>query len=131
VPAGIGALLVDTEWLAERLDDPHLRILDYTVEMRKQPDGSWRANSGRSAYESGYVPNALFVDLLLDLKDNGSALDYMLPPAEQFAGTMEFLGIGNHTRVVLYTAAVPWWATRMWWMLRVFGHDNVAVITRT
>ena len=127
VAAGSGQL-VQTDWLAEHLDDPDIRIIDCTVEMQKQPDGRWRASSGRTAYEKAHIPNALFVDLLVDLKDHQSPLNFMLPPAPQFAAAMESLGINNDTRVVVYVSAVPWWATRMWWMLRAYGHDHVAVL---
>lgn len=123
-----GRQLVETDWLAEHLDDPDIRVLDCTVEMRKQPDGLWRASSGRTAYEEAHIPNALFVDLLADLKDHQSPLNFMLPPAQQFAAAMGALGIGNDTRVVVYVSAVPWWATRLWWMLRAYGHDHVAVL---
>lgn len=125
---GRGGFLVETEWLAESLDDPNVRVLDCTVEMHRKDDGGWQPRSGRAAYEAAHIPNALFVDLLHDLKDHESHLGYMLPPAAQFAEAMSGLGIGNETRVVTYVSAVPWWATRMWWMLRAFGHENVAVL---
>jgi thiosulfate/3-mercaptopyruvate sulfurtransferase len=52
----------------------------------------------------------------------------MLPPAGQFAASMARLGIGDDTLVVCYATANHWWATRLWWMLRVFGHDRAAVL---
>ena len=50
------------------------------------------------------------------------------PAPEDFAERMSELGISNGDRVVIYASAVPWWATRLWWMFRVFGHDDVAVL---
>ncbi len=52
----------------------------------------------------------------------------LLPTAEVFGAAMGALGIDAGTRVVVYASAVPWWATRMWWMLRAFGHENMAVL---
>jgi len=52
----------------------------------------------------------------------------MLPSAAQFAAAMGRLGIGNDSFVVCYATANHWWATRLWWTLRVFGHDNAAVL---
>jgi thiosulfate/3-mercaptopyruvate sulfurtransferase len=52
----------------------------------------------------------------------------MLPSAEAFAAAMSGFGVGEGTRVVLYSTANPWWATQVCWMLRVFGFDNAAVL---
>lgn len=52
----------------------------------------------------------------------------MLPSAEAFATAMSRFGVSDGTRVVLYSTANPWWATRVWWLLRVFGFDNAAVL---
>ncbi len=112
--------LVETDWLAAHLDDPSVRVLDSTIAMAKQPDGSWQDVSGRGAFDEGHIPGAQFVDLMTELKDTASPYGYMLPAAEQFAEKMAALGIGNDTQVVIYISAVPWWVTRLWWMFRVF-----------
>jgi len=52
----------------------------------------------------------------------------MLPSADACAAAMSGFGVGEDTRVVLYSTANPWWATRVWWILRVFGFDNAAVL---
>jgi thiosulfate/3-mercaptopyruvate sulfurtransferase len=52
----------------------------------------------------------------------------MLPASEQFAQAMSAFGIGDDTLVVSYSSANHWWAARMWWMLRVFGHERAAVL---
>jgi len=52
----------------------------------------------------------------------------MLPPAQVFARVMGSMGVDERTRVVCYASANHWWATRLWWMLRVFGHDRAAVL---
>jgi thiosulfate/3-mercaptopyruvate sulfurtransferase len=55
-------------------------------------------------------------------------LHFMLPTPEKFAEAMSRLGIGDDTDVVAYSTANHWWATRLWWMLRVFGHDRTSVL---
>jgi thiosulfate/3-mercaptopyruvate sulfurtransferase len=52
----------------------------------------------------------------------------MAPKPEDFASSMRRFGISNSTRVVTYSTANVWWATRVWWLLRMFGHDNAAVL---
>ena len=63
-----------------------------------------------------------------DLSDPDHKLHFMLPGPERFAEGMARLGIGDDTKVVCYATAFHWWATRFWWMLRVFGHDNAVVL---
>ena len=121
-------ILIETEWLADHLADPDLRVIDATVVMRKDSTGAWKPSSGRGAYDKAHIPQAPFVDLLTGLQDANSQFTLMLPPADDFAAAMAALGIGHDNRVVVYASAVPWWATRFWWMLRAYGHDNVAVL---
>jgi thiosulfate/3-mercaptopyruvate sulfurtransferase len=83
---------------------------------------------GRADFEKGHIPGAQFVDLQGDLSDKNHRFRFMLPSAEAFAVAMSGFGVGEGTRVVLYSTANPWWATRVWWMLRVFGFDNAAVL---
>jgi thiosulfate/3-mercaptopyruvate sulfurtransferase len=120
--------LVETDWLAANLTNPAVRVLDCTIAMAKQPDGSWQAVSGQAGYDQGHIPGAQFVDLMTELRDDSSSFNYMLSSAEAFAAKMAALGISNDTQVVIYVSAVPWWATRLWWIFRVFGHDKVAVL---
>ncbi len=120
--------LAETNWLADHLDDSSVVVLDATIFMRRQDDGQWQAESGRANYDEGHIPGARFVDLLNDWQDKTAPYRYMLPAPNDFAAAAGALGIGNDSRVVIYTAAVPWWATRLWWMFRAMGHDDVAVL---
>ena len=121
-------ILVGSDWLAEHLDAPELCIVDSSVVMTRQAAGQWMASSGRANYDAAHIPGARFVDLLVDLHDLDSPYRHMLPPADRFAAGVGALGISNDSFVVVYASAVPWWATRFWWMLRAFGHDRVAVL---
>ena len=120
--------LVDTAWLGAHLADPDLRVLECTVFLHALPGHGYRAESGRAVWAAGHIPRSGFADLTDDLSDRNSALNYMLPPPEQFASAMSRLGVGEGTRVVLYDRAVNMWAARVWWMLRAFGFDAGAVL---
>jgi len=121
--------LVGTQWLAEHLADPQVRVLDGTTHLPPLPDLSlYDVVSGRADFEKGHIPGAGFVDIEHELSTPHPRLHFMLPTAEAFAAAMGRLGIGNDTHVVTYATGNHWWATRLWWMLRVFGHDRVSVL---
>jgi thiosulfate/3-mercaptopyruvate sulfurtransferase len=120
--------LIETEALARQLEDADLRVLDCTTHLIPDPKITYQVVPGRADFEKGHIPGAQFVDLQSDLSDKMHRLRFMLPQAAAFAAAMSRFGIGEGTRVVLYSTANPWWATRAWWMLRVFGFDNAAVL---
>jgi len=121
--------LVSTQWLAQHLDDPQVRVLDATTHLPPRPDFSlYDVVSGRADFETGHIPGTQFVDIDHDLSTPHPRLHFMLPPAQTFAQVMGRLGVDERTRVVCYAGANHWWATRLWWMLRVFGHDRAAVL---
>lgn len=121
--------LVDTDWLAAHLNDPDVRILDCTTHLPPLPDFSlYTVVPGREDFDKAHIPGAQFVDIDHDVSTPDPRLHFMLPSADRFAAAMSRLGIGNRTKVVTYATANHWWATRMWWMLRVFGHDQAAVL---
>jgi thiosulfate/3-mercaptopyruvate sulfurtransferase len=121
--------LVDTEWLAAHLDDPRVRVLDCTTHLPPLPDFSlYTVVPGREDFEKAHIPGAQFLDIEHDVSTPHPRLHFMLPSAQVFAAAMSRLGIGDDTLVVAYATANHWWATRLWWMLRVFGHDRAAVL---
>jgi thiosulfate/3-mercaptopyruvate sulfurtransferase len=120
--------LVETDWLAARLGDPGVRVLECTVFLHPDPAHVYRAESGRAAWAAGHIPGSGFADLTDDLSDRASRLRFMLPPAAQFADAMSRLGVRDGTRVVLYDRAMNIWAARVWWMLRAFGFDEASVL---
>jgi thiosulfate/3-mercaptopyruvate sulfurtransferase len=121
-------LLIDTEALEHRLGEPRLRVLDCTTHLIPDPKATYQVVAGRADFEKGHIPGAQFVDLQADVSDNRHRLRFMLPTAEAFAATMSRFGVGPGTRVVLYSTTAPQWATRVWWLLRVFGFDDAAVL---
>jgi thiosulfate/3-mercaptopyruvate sulfurtransferase len=121
--------LVDVETLRAQIGDPTLRIIDSTVRSWRTPDGGgYLSESGRGAYEQAHIPGATFADILLELSDPESPLPYTLPSTERFASTLGRLGVGPGTHVVAYAQESPVWATRLWWLLRFFGFDDVSVL---
>jgi thiosulfate/3-mercaptopyruvate sulfurtransferase len=121
--------LVSTGWLAQHLDDPRVRVLDATTHLPPLPDFSlYDVVSGRADFEKAHIPGAQFVDIEHELSTPHPRLHFSLPDAQTFAEAMARLGVGDDTRVICYASANHWWATRLWWMLRVFGHDQAAVL---
>jgi len=121
--------LVSTDWLAQHLHDPAVRIVDCTTHLPPRPDFSlYDVVSGRADYEKAHIPGAIFVDIEHDVSTPHPHLHFMLPSPEAFAAAMGRFGIGDDTHVIVYATANHWWATRLWWMLRVFGHDRASVL---
>ncbi|MBT8137954.1 MAG: sulfurtransferase [Gammaproteobacteria bacterium] len=120
--------LVSAEWLNQHLDDPDLVVLDSSVMIQPQDDGTMLSLSGRDNYAAGHIPGAGFADLKGELADTDNPMDFVVPAPEQFAAAMAALGVGDDTRVVLYDNYNSIWASRVWWMLRWIGFDNAALL---
>ncbi|MGB5347703.1 MAG: sulfurtransferase [Woeseia sp.] len=128
VPAAPIESLVSVDWLAEHLADADLVVLDATVMIEADGNGGMRPVSGRANYEAGHIKGARFADLMGELSDAEQAIGFAVPAPEAFAAAMARLGVGDNTRVVLYSANNPSWAARVWWMLRWIGFDNAALL---
>ena len=117
--------LVTSDWLAGHLTDPTIRPNLRIV------DASWylpaAGRNGRSEYEAGHIPGAVFWDID-EIADKTSGLPHTMPGPDDFACHMEALGIGDATDVVLYDGRGLFTAARPWWMLRAMGHENVAIL---
>jgi thiosulfate/3-mercaptopyruvate sulfurtransferase len=113
--------LVSTEWLAKELGASDLRIVDATKFMA----GSDR--NARAEYEAGHIPGAVFMDLA-ELVDPGNPIENMAPKAEKFASRMQSLGLGDGSRIVLYDDSPLSSAARAWWLLKLFGAHDVALL---
>lgn len=113
--------LVTTDWLERELGASDLRIVDATKFM----PGSDR--DARAEYEAGHIPGAVFMDLG-DLVDAGSDIENMAPPPEKFASRMQSLGLGDGSRIVLYDDSPLNSGARGWWLLKLFGAHDVALL---
>jgi len=113
--------LVSTQWLADHLDSPDIAILDASWHL---PTAK---RDAKAEFLAGRIPGAQFFDID-EISDTSSPLPHMLPAPEKFASRMRKLGIGDGKKVIAYDAAGLFSAARAWWMFRVFGHDDVAVL---
>ena len=113
--------LVSSEWLGAHLEDPHVRVVDASFTL------PGITPTARENYDRGYIPGAVFFDID-DIAAPGTSLPHMIPPADLFAQKVGALGIGDGDRVVVYDSAGLSSAGRAWWMLRIFGHRDVAVL---
>jgi thiosulfate/3-mercaptopyruvate sulfurtransferase len=120
--------LIDTETLARRLGETGLRIFDCTTNLIPDPKTTYQAVPARAEFEKGHIPGAQFIDLQADLSDTSQRLRFMKPTAEAFAAAMRRFGVSLQSDVVLYSTGSPWWATRVWWLLRIFGFDKAGVL---
>ena len=120
--------LAETDWLAQHLHDPDVLVFDCTTHLVPDPKITYNVVPGREDFERGHIPGAQFVDMLRDVSDTSQALRFMRQSPEEFAAAMRRFGVNNSSRVVTYSTANAWWATRLWWLLRVFGFDNAAVL---
>jgi len=120
--------LVSCAWLADHLGDPSLRILDCYLILQPGAGGNYSFTSGYSAWREGHIPNSIYVDVEKELSDPDHDFSLMMPSPERFAGVMQERGIGDGTAVICYDRGNHAWAARVWWMLRVCGFDNAAVL---
>jgi len=113
--------LVSTEWLAQHLYDPDLRVFD----------ASWFLptvdRNAKAEYEKAHIPGARFFDID-EIADLRSPLPHMLPPDEKFLSRMRALGVGDGHKVVVYDSLGIFSAPRVWWTFRAFGKTDIAVL---
>ena len=121
MPSDDPQLLVSTDWLAARLTAPDLRIVDASWHL----PGAGR--DARADYAPRPIPGARFFDIDA-ISDDRSSLPHMAPPPEVFAARMRAMGIGDGHQVVVYDANGISSAPRAWWMFRLFGKTDVAVL---
>ena len=120
--------LVDTAWLQANLSNPDVVVLDCTTHLIPNPASTYDVVPARADYEKGHIPGAQFCDVSRDVSDTSQKLRFMRQTPADFAAAMRRFGVSNGTKVVTYSTGNPWWATRVWWLLREFGHDNAAVL---
>src|SRR6476659_7501408 len=115
--------LIDVDALQSRLDDPSIRIVDCRWYLGRPGDG-------RRAYEAGHIPGAMHLDVDGDLAASPEVGPgrHPLPAVGAVVRRLEAAGIGDEHLVVAYDDVGGWVAARLWWMLDVLGHHEVAVL---
>ncbi|HNS02463.1 MAG TPA: sulfurtransferase [Anaerolineae bacterium] len=104
-------VLVSTQWVADHLDDPTVRIVE--------------SNEDILLYYQGHIPGAVQIDWQKDLND-AVRRDYL--NRADFDVLMSIHGISNDTTVVFYGDKNNWWATYAFWVFQLFGHANARVM---
>ena len=113
--------LVSTDWLANRLDAPDIRLVDgsfYLPAQKRDP---------KAEFVQQHIPGAVFFDID-EIADTTSPLPHMLPSPEKFSARVRKLGLGDGNKIVVYDTTPMLGATRVWWMFRAMGHKDVAVL---
>ncbi|MBC56804.1 MAG: 3-mercaptopyruvate sulfurtransferase [Confluentimicrobium sp.] len=113
--------LVSTDWLAAHLNDPDLRIFDASWYM---PDMN---RDAKAEYEAAHIPGARFFDID-EISDHRSALPHMAPPVEKFMSRMRAMGVGDGHQAVVYDGLGLFSAARVWWLFRLMGKTDIAVL---
>ena len=126
--------LVTTDWLAEHLDDPQVRVLDVTAKLTSKLEN--RAED--ECYRDGHIPGSLFFDVPAGngvLSNTDADLPWMWPDVEQVTSALASVGVGPATRVVLVARtprdgidAGSMWCTRAWWTLHHSGVDCAILV---
>jgi len=104
-------VLVSTEWVAEHLDDPGIRLVE--------------SNEDILLYDTGHIPGAVKIDWFNELNDP-VVRDYL--DGERFAQLLSGKGISRDTTVVFYGDKNNWWATYAFWVFQLFGHANAKIM---
>lgn len=113
--------IVSTDWLFSHLNSPDVHIIDASWHM---------PNSGRNAkseYNECHIPNAIFFDID-EICELTNPLPHMAPSSEKFASRARTLGIGDGVKIVVYDANGIFSAPRVWWLLRLMGHEDVVIL---
>lgn len=113
--------LVSTDWLAKRLGDANVQVVDATLPLVGQP------GHGRDSYDAGHIPGAVFFDINA-IADPDTDLPHMLPSPAAFAEAAGAIGLGPDATIVVYDAHGIYSAPRVWWTLRAMGQDDVLVL---
>ncbi|MGB0659249.1 MAG: 3-mercaptopyruvate sulfurtransferase [Mangrovicoccus sp.] len=113
--------LVSTDWLADHLRDPDLRILDASWYL---PD---MGRDGAAEYDKAHIPSARFFDIE-EISDHRSEMPHMAPPVEKFMSRLRKMGVGDGHQIVVYDGAGLFSAARVWWLFRLMGKTDVAVL---
>ncbi len=112
--------LVSPQWLAERLNDPRLVILDSSLEFQIPAETAkdW----------TNKIPNSQRFDYDKDFCDIESSLPHMMPSEERFNHLAQELGINNDSIIVVYDNSGTFASPRAWWMFNAFGHKEVFIL---
>ncbi len=124
--------LVTTTWLRDHLLEPSLRVIDIRGYVIATDEGGGRQRAtyapAPDEYQAGHIPGSVFVDWTRDIVDLDHDVPAQIAGPERFANALGKLGVDGETDVVVVDHAGGHFATRLWWALRFYGHDRVAIL---
>lgn len=124
--------LVSPAWLAAHLNDPQIQVVDIRGYVKTEDLGAGRQHaeyvSAQDEYVTEHIPGSVFIDWTVDIVDPSQEVKAQLASAERFADAMSVRGIDGKTDVVAVDHTGGHFATRLWWALKYYGHDRVAVL---
>lgn len=128
----LSASLVSTGWLAEHLGSPGLVVIDIRGYVKATPLGGGKETAeylaARDEYDAGHIPGSVYVDWTRDIVNLDDPVPTQIATPDRFAEAMAARGIGDDTDVVAVDHTGGHFATRLWWALRYYGHDSVAIL---
>ncbi|HQT83229.1 MAG: 3-mercaptopyruvate sulfurtransferase [Acidiphilium sp. 37-64-53] len=113
--------LISTDELDERRHEPDTIIFDASYYLPNEP------NNAAALFLDSHIPGAAFLDLDV-VSDPSNPLPHMVPPADLFARTVAEFGVGTDSMIVAYDQRGIFSAARVWWLFKLFGHDDVLVL---
>jgi thiosulfate/3-mercaptopyruvate sulfurtransferase len=113
--------LVSADWLEAALGAPDLRVFDASFYLPTENADA------KALFREAHIPGARFFDIDA-VADQETTLPHMLPTPGRFAACAGALGVSRRDRVVVYDQKGIFSSARVWWMFRVFGHEQVAVL---
>ncbi len=117
----MASALVSTEWLAQHLESPDVRVIDASYFLPQM------GRDARAEFEQRHIPGAVFFDID-DVQDEANPLPHMVPPAPKFSAKVRRLGLGDGAQIVCYDSNSFCASARAWWMFRLFGASDVSVL---
>ena len=123
--------IVECDWLKSRVNEQNIRVFDCTTYLHytdDNPTKPYDVESGLKSYQSGHIPLSAFIDLQSDLSNKNSPYSFTLPSLETLSKRFQRLGIGEQYHVILYSKNGMQWPSRIWWMLRAVGFDQVSIL---
>lgn len=124
--------LVSAWWLKDHLRDERVRIVDIRGYVKTEDLGGGRQSATYTGapdeFEQGHIPGSVFVDWTKDIVDPDGPVKAQIASPERFKAEMERRGIGDDTAVIVVDHTGGHLATRLWWALRYYGHDQVAIL---
>lgn len=123
--------IVECDWLKNKLNEQNIRVFDCTTYLHytdDNPTKPYDVESGLKNYQLGHIPSSAFIDLQSDLSDKSSPYSFTLPSLKTLSNRFQRLGIGEQYHVILYSKNGMQWSSRIWWMLRAVGFDQVSIL---